>query len=145
MSSLQPSENITSSCSSVTIYWYIMESVNVEYLCECFNCWSKIDTPCMRLDCYCIHNMMQYKLYLPPLPPAMGDNFRFVGKPICTPAGIAVHKGGLLLHPQQMLCKPYDISDTVQSVPTRFSINCICPCRCVVGGSDSSNNAERSG
>ena len=43
----------------------------------------QIDTACARLDCYCIHNKMQYNLYLPPLSPAMSVQFMlFFGKPV---------------------------------------------------------------
>ena len=66
----------------------------------------QIDTVYARLNCYCIHNKMLYKLYLPILPTAMRARiYGGVSKPNMHSrwmAGIAAYKSGLLLHAQRI-------------------------------------------
>ena len=97
---------------------------------------------------------VKYKLYLPPMSQRLGPHFLFLRSLSCTPAGIAAHQSGLLLHPQRTQCNLYNtyqmqhklgLPAVVNTVSTRFSTNCVYPCACVTGGSDSSHNAERSG
>ena len=76
------------------------------------------------LDCYCIDNSMMYTLYLPPLSTGMWTRFSV-----------------WVRDKQAMHCCLYMRTITAS---TRFSINCVYPCGCVAGGSNSFN-AERSG
>ena len=60
----------------------------------------QIDPACMRL-CYCIHNMVQCKLYLEPLSPAMSADLQF----FCYPA---MHKCVDAVEDMMCLCKGSD-------------------------------------
>ena len=52
----------------------IIFSIKVVYDLEVM---AQIDTACARVDCYCIHNMMQYKLNLSPSFQQWGGGGRF--------------------------------------------------------------------
>ena len=62
----------------------IIFSIKVVYDLEVL---AQIDTACAKVDCYCSHNMMQYKLDLSPSSQQWGPIFRFfLARRPCTAA-----------------------------------------------------------
>ena len=86
---------------------------------------------------------LQYKLSLPPCPQRLGPSFPILSKsamPTRWMADISAHKSGLLLHPQLMKCRLYNIYQ-IQCIHIMRCImylpDSVYPCGCVAGGSDS--------
>ena len=84
------------------------------------------------MDYYCIHNQIQYKLYSPSLPPAMGSRFSIFGQ--CTPAGwLGIEADCYCIHNR---C-------SAKCISTRGSADCVYPCGCVARQLDSTHNVSK--